>query len=59
MKLKDLILDRIEVSISQFSKDVGLSRRTIYDILQDRFQPRLLTIKKVCKYFKVDFRDYI
>ena len=59
MKLKDLILDNLEVSISQFSKDIGLNRRTIYYILTEKHQSRRVTIKKICKYFKVDFRDYI
>lgn len=59
MKLKDLILDNLEVSISQFSKDIGLNRRTIYYILTEKHQPRRVTIKKICKYFKVNFKDYI
>lgn len=59
MKLKDLIMDNLEVSISQFSKDIGLNRRTIYYILTEKHQPRRVTIKKICKYFKVNFKDYI
>ena len=59
MKLKDLILDNLEVPISRFSKEIGLTRRTIYYILNEKHQPRMATIKKICKYFKVNFRDYI
>lgn len=58
MKLKDLIY-KLDIPITQFSKEVGLSRRTIYDLLQEKFQPRVVTIKKICKYFKVDFKDYV
>lgn len=59
MKLKDLILDNLEVPISRFSKEIGVNRRTIYYILSEKHQPRRTTIKRICKYFGVDFKDYI
>lgn len=69
MKIKDLILDRLEISASQFCRVTGISRQTFENIIKDDngfarkdnkgYQPSLLTIKKVCKYFNVDFRDYL
>lgn len=61
MKLKDLILDKLEVSVSEFCKAAGVSRPTIDNIIHDKkeHQPTLLTIKKICKYFGVDPKDYI
>lgn len=64
MKIKELILDRLEVSVSQFCREIGLSRTTIDNIMNDYETsigkaPSLLTIKKICKYFGVDYKDYI
>lgn len=59
MKLKDLILDRLEVPRVDFCKQVGISRETFYSIINEEHQPRILTIKKICKYFDVDYRDYV
>lgn len=64
MKLKDLIIDRLDITVSQFCKEVGISRQTIDNILNDYKRakaksPSLLTIKRICKYFDVDFRDYL
>lgn len=61
MKLKDLILDRSMVSMEQLSKNIGISRQTIYNIIdgKDNYKTSLLTIKKICKYFNVDYKDYI
>lgn len=61
MKIKDLIMDRLEIPVSRFCKEVGVSRATINAILNDKykFNLRLLTIKKICKYFNVDFKDYV
>lgn len=58
-KLKALINDNLEVSICQFAKDIGVSRMTIYNILNGKCYPALPTIKKICKYFNVDFKNYI
>ena len=59
MKLKDLILDWLETTIGQFCKEVGIARTTYDNIMQEKHQPSLLTIKKICKFFKVEFRDYL
>ena len=61
MKLRDLILNNLDVSVSQFCKDAGVSRPTIDDIIhrRKRHTLSLLTIKKICKYFGVDPKNYI
>lgn len=59
MKLKELILDRLEVSVSQFCREIGLSRPTINNIIKGKHKPSLLTTKKICKYFGVEWKDYI
>lgn len=59
MKIKDLILDRLEVSVSRFCREAGIHRNTAENILKDKHTPSLLTIKKICKYFGVDYKDYI
>lgn len=61
MKIRDLILDRLEVSVSKFCKEINITRPTIDNILleKNRHNPSLLTIKKICKYFNVDWRDFV
>lgn len=59
MKLKNLILNKLDVSISQFCKDINISRRTIYNILEDKHEPNIVTIRKICHYFKEDANKYI
>lgn len=59
MKLKELIMDSLMISIRQFSKEVGLNRQTIYNILNDVGTPTVLTVKKITKYFGVDYKEYI
>lgn len=56
-QLKDLINERT-VTIRKLSSDIKVSPQTIQNILNGK-NPSLLTIKKVCAYFKVDFHDYI
>lgn len=56
-QLKDLINERT-VTIRKLSGDIKVSPQTIQNILNGK-NPSLLTIKKVCNYFKVDFHDYI
>lgn len=58
-KLANLIIDNIETSVSDFAKQVGLSRMTLINVLVGAHQPTLRTTKKICKYFNVDFRDYL
>lgn len=58
-KLKDLIINNLDISVNKFCDELGLSSWTINNILKDYGQqPGLLTIKKICKYFNVDFRNY-
>lgn len=69
MNIKDLILDRLEIPASQFCRVIGISRQTYENIINEgngftrkdkkSYQPSLLTIKKICKYFNEDFRDYL
>lgn len=61
MKLKDLIKNKLEVSVSQFCKEAKISRPTIDNIIHDRkkHKPTLLTIKKICKYFGANYKDYV
>lgn len=64
MKLKELILERLEVSVSQFCREIGLSRTTIDNIMNNYEKspgkaPSRLTIKKICNYFGVDFKEFI
>ena len=59
MKLKELILDNLQVPISQFCKTTQISRATIYNILQDKHTPSISTINKICKYFNVKPKDYV
>lgn len=55
--LKDLINERTE-TLAKLSKNIKLSPQTIQNILNGK-QTSLLTIKKVCAYFKADYKDYI
>lgn len=59
MKLKDLINDRLMISLRQFEKETGVTRQTVYNILSDKGKPTVLTVKKICAYFGVDWREFI
>lgn len=59
MKLKDLINDRLMISIRQFANEIGITRQTVMNILSDKGKPTVLTVKKICAYFGVDYKDYI
>ena len=43
--LKDLFDGKLMISLRQFEKEAG--------------KPTKLTIKKICAYFGVDYKDYI
>lgn len=58
-QLKDLIEDRLMISIRQFAKETGISRHTIAHILNGEGNPSLLTVKKICAYFGEDWHEYI
>lgn len=59
MKLKDLINDKLDIPIRQFSKEIGVSRQTIYNILKGVKDIKINTLKKICEYFGVDYHEYI
>ena len=58
-KLKNLITDSLMISIRQFEKKSGVCRQTVCNILNGKCTPSLLTVKKICAYFGVDYHDYI
>ena len=65
-ELKDLIREANEqmtteqkLTYCELAKAIGVTRQTIWNILQDRATPTLDTIKKICKYFGVDYHDYV
>ena len=58
-KLKQLINDRLMISLRQFEKETGVTRQTIYNIINGTTKPCVLTVKKICAYFGADYKDYI
>lgn len=44
--LKNLINDRLMISIRRFSQEIGISRQTICNIMADKGTPTVLTVKK-------------
>lgn len=58
-KLKELINDKLMVTHRQFEKETGLSRQTLYSILNGAHKPHVLTVKIICKYFNVDWKEYV
>lgn len=57
--LKDLIYFGNDVlTIAQRAERIGVHRATIHNILAGK-QVSLLTVKKVCRYYGVDWRDYV
>lgn len=59
MKLKDLIFEKMTISVNKLAKEIGVSRPTICNILNGKGKPSLPTIKRICKYFNVDWHDYL
>lgn len=58
-KLKNLINDNLKISLRQFAKETGITRQTIYNIMNNKHAPEFLTIAKICAYFNVDYREYL
>ena len=56
--IKDLI-NSLTISQRKFCKEVGIDRSTIYNIMHDVHTPSNLTIKIICDYFGVDYRNYL
>lgn len=63
MKLKELLINKLEEPVDTFCKKINISRPVISGIMNGTYQHQhnisLLTIKKICNYFKVDFKEYI
>lgn len=58
--LADLINNNLFISLRQFEKEVGIARQTLAKIINDpNHKPSVLTVKLICRYFNVDYRDYI
>lgn len=60
MTIKDLINERLEmgVSIQRLSNQCKISRPTLYKIKSGQ-QVDLQTTKRVCEFFKVDWKDFV
>lgn len=56
--IKELI-DTRTITLSELAKEIGTTRQTIYNVSQGKINPSLLTVKKICAYFDVDYKDYI
>lgn len=56
--LKELLNER-EISLRQLSKEIGVSRQTLYNLANKKTNPSFLAVKKICAYFNVDYKDYI
>lgn len=60
MKIKDLIDERLEISYRELAEQINVSRYTIMNIVSGKSKkPQRVTVKKICKYFGVNFRDYL
>ena len=57
--LKDLFDEKLMISLMRFEKKSGITRQTVYNVLCGRTKPTKFTIKKICAYFCVDYKDYI
>lgn len=57
--IKELINDKLMISLRQFEKETGVTRQTVYNILNGKGNPTVLTVKKICAYFGVNYKDYI
>lgn len=56
--LKDLINERTE-PIRVLAKKIKVSPQTIANIMHGKGTPSVLTVKRICAYFGVDYHDYI
>lgn len=57
--LKKLLTTEQKMTYCELAKAIGVTRQTVWNILQDKATPTLDTIKKICKYFGVDYHEYI
>lgn len=56
--IKDLLNER-EISLTKIAKEMGITRQTLNNVAKGNNKPSLITIKKICAYFRVDYKDYI
>lgn len=57
MKLEDLIKSST-LSLRKLAAEIGVTRPTLYSVLNGK-GVSLPTVKKICAYFGVDYKDYI
>lgn len=57
-QLKELIDTRTE-TFETLSKKIGTTKQTLFNVINNKGTPSILTVKKICKYFKVNYKDYI
>ena len=57
-QLKELIDTRME-TFDTLSRKIGTTKQTLFKVINNKGTPSILTVKKICKYFKVNYKDYI
>ena len=57
-QLKDLIDTRTD-TFETLTKKIGPTKQTLLNVINNKGTPSMLTVKKICKYFKVNYKDYI
>ena len=57
-QLKDLIDTRTE-TFDTLSRKIGTTKQTLFNVINNKGTPSILKVKKICKYFKVNYKDYI
>ena len=57
-QLKDLIDTRTE-TFDTLSQKIGTTKQTLFNVINNKGTPSILTVKKIFKYFKVNYKDYI
>lgn len=58
-KLQELIENNRTTSYEELAQAIGVSRQTLYNIVNGKGTPYIYTVKTICKYFGVDYKDYI
>lgn len=58
-KLQQLFDEKLQISMRQFEKEAHITRQAVYNILNGKSKPTVLSLKKICAYFGVNWKDYI
>lgn len=58
MKIKTLIVNHPEISLSKLSRETGISRQTLYGIIESKSKPTYTTAKALCDYFGADINNF-